>query len=95
VSRALAATIEQPAQELRQLEAERLDAMTAALWPRAMDGDLRATDRILGIMDRRARLLGLDAPRREAITVVRRDQFMEMINQLEGELRALGEQPVD
>jgi AraC-like DNA-binding protein len=33
VSRALAATIQEPADELRRLESERLDALLAAVWP--------------------------------------------------------------
>jgi hypothetical protein len=52
------------AQELRALEALRLDQMQAALWQQATDGDVRAIDRILRIMERRARLLGLDEPER-------------------------------
>lgn len=46
--------------ELRALEAARLDAMQAAVWPEAMDGRGFAIDRVLRIMERRARLLGLD-----------------------------------
>jgi len=46
------------------LEALRLDQMQAALWQRATDGEVRAIDRILRIMERRARLLGLDEPER-------------------------------
>ncbi len=47
--------------ELRTLEAERLDRLQAAVWERALGGDLKAFDRVLAIMSRRARLLGLDA----------------------------------
>jgi hypothetical protein len=42
------------------LELDRLDALTAACWPLAIEGDLRAVDRVLRIMARRAALLGLD-----------------------------------
>jgi hypothetical protein len=67
VARGLAAVNEncrEEAQELRALEALRLDQMQAALWQQATDGDVRAIDRILRIMERRARLLGLDEPER-------------------------------
>ena len=48
---------------------ERLDKLTARLWPLAMGNntvgpDYRAVDRILAIEKRRAELQGLDAPKR-------------------------------
>jgi len=43
-----------------RLELERLDALQAALWDQAMSGHLGAVDRVLRIMERRAKLLGLD-----------------------------------
>lgn len=49
------------AQSLRAMEAARLDALQAAIWPQAEAGNLRAIDRVIAIMERRARLLGLDA----------------------------------
>ena len=67
VARGLAAVnagCREQAQELRTLEALRLDQMQAALWEQATDGDVRAIDRVLRIMERRARLLGLDEPER-------------------------------
>jgi hypothetical protein len=53
------------AEEVRQLEIERLDALLAAIWPKAGDGRLPQLDRVIRIMERRARLLGLDAPTRQ------------------------------
>lgn len=58
--RAMARTLQQPAAEVRQLEADRLDRMQVALWSKALRGDVGAVDRVLAIMQRRARLLGLD-----------------------------------
>ncbi len=37
----------------------RYEALLQALWPRAMNGDLKASDRVLKIMDRLNRLLGI------------------------------------
>lgn len=54
--------------ELRALELSRLDGLMVALWPKARRGDLAAVDRVLKIMERRAKLLGLDAPVRVART---------------------------
>jgi hypothetical protein len=49
-------------EEVRQLELMRLDEMMFALWDRAISGDLPAVSCVLKIMDRRAKLLGLDKP---------------------------------
>ena len=57
---ALKATLREPAAELRELELARLDAMLLPLWRRVQSGDEKAIDRALRIMERRARLLGLD-----------------------------------
>jgi hypothetical protein len=67
----------------RQQENERLDALLNAAWPQATkprpvldkDGevighevDMRAVDTVLRLMDRRAKLLGLDAPVRTELS---------------------------
>jgi hypothetical protein len=49
-----------PAEELRQLELERLDRLQLTYWPRALAGEAEACDRVLKIMQQRARLLGLE-----------------------------------
>ena len=49
---------------LATLELDRLDSLQMALWDDAMAGKLGAVDKILNIMARRAKLLGLDAPAR-------------------------------
>ena len=51
------------------LECERLDALTKAVWQPAMRGDLNAVDRVLRIMERRAKLLGLDADAKVRVKV--------------------------
>ena len=65
----LAATLQEPADELRGLELERLDHLHVAIWDQAASGNLRAVDRVLTIMKRRSQLLGLDAPRQVAVAV--------------------------
>src|SRR5215212_5566001 len=69
VEAALHKTLQQPADELRTLELARLDRMQVAIWDKAISGNLRAVDRVLKIMKRRATLLGLDAPRQVAVSV--------------------------
>jgi hypothetical protein len=56
--------------DLVELESQRLDALQAGLWDKALAGDVKAARTVVKIMERRARLLGLDAPTR-----VQRDQF--------------------
>jgi hypothetical protein len=56
------------ADELRDLQDERLNRMLAGLWNQAAGGDYGAVDRVLKIMERQARLHGLDAPTRTEVT---------------------------
>lgn len=55
------------ADDLRAVELSRLDGMLAGLWPDARKGNQGAVDRVLRIMERRARMLGLDAPTRHTL----------------------------
>jgi hypothetical protein len=60
--RARESMIFESVEEARQLELLRLDEMMFALWDRAIGGDLPSASCVLKIMDRRAKLLGLDKP---------------------------------
>jgi hypothetical protein len=53
---------------LATLELDRLDSLQAALWEKAMAGKLGAVGKVLKIMERRAKLLGLDGPTKVAPT---------------------------
>jgi|SRR5215813_5942998 len=59
---ALRDNVTEPNAEMRSLELARLDTLHGALWTKALGGDLGAIDRILKLMERRAKILGLDAP---------------------------------
>jgi hypothetical protein len=74
VMHALRRTLQEPADEVRRLEIERLDGLLSGLWERAAAGHLPSVDRVLAIMDRRAKLLGLDAPTRVDITARLRER---------------------
>ena len=63
---ALRDNVTEPNAEMRTLELARLDALHEALWVKALGGDLGAIDRILKLMERRAKILGLDAPPQRA-----------------------------
>lgn len=62
----LEATVKEAAEELRRMELERLDALQLALWKGRTNP--RVADSLLRIQERRARLLGLDAPQKIAPT---------------------------
>ena len=47
-------------EEVVQMELARLDALQLVAWRRAKEGDMAAIDRILKIMERRSKYLGLD-----------------------------------
>lgn len=47
-------------QDIIQIENSRLDSMLAALWPKAMAGNVGAVNAALKIMERRSRMFGLD-----------------------------------
>jgi hypothetical protein len=49
---------------LREQEVARLDRMQAALWAKALRGDVQAVAAVLRIIDRRCKLQGLDLPAR-------------------------------
>ena len=60
---ATAADMGEGVEAVRQLELKRLDQMQFPLWPSVLAGDTAATTTALRIQERRASLLGLDAPK--------------------------------
>ena len=68
VMSALRKTLKEPAEEVRTLEVARLDAMLLALWAQVKQGNQGAIDKALKVEERRAKLLGLDAPNKVAPT---------------------------
>lgn len=50
------------AEQLRTLEGQRLDRLQRAVWARAMEGDLKAVDRVLRIINTRCELFGINKP---------------------------------
>lgn len=62
VIRALEQATYEAADVMRTQEGARLDRMQRAVWPAAITGDIPAVNTVLKIMERRAKLFGLDAP---------------------------------
>jgi len=60
VHRALRSAVLEQGHALLDLERDRLDALQNILWPLAERGDVRAARELVRLMERRARLLGLD-----------------------------------
>jgi AraC-like DNA-binding protein len=73
LERIMSRNIPQAPEEFRWQELDRLDRMQVALWPRAMKGDDRAIGTIVRLMERRARLVGIDAPTKIQAEVVNYD----------------------
>ena len=61
VQKALNTQINEPIQELRQIEVERLNHLLMLVWARVQQGDMRAVDSAMRIMERISSLRGLEA----------------------------------
>lgn len=70
VMKALDDTIAEPSAQVRAMELARLDVAMRPFMMRAAEGDADALNSVLKIMDRRTRLLGLDAPNPTALARV-------------------------
>jgi hypothetical protein len=71
--RAIKRQQKEPVEAALYMELERLDEMQAVYWDPAIQGNMRAGEFILKIMDRRAKFLGLDAPTKIQAEVVNYD----------------------
>lgn len=56
------------AEIIKVMEYENLDRLQLAAWPGAMKGNHLLIDKVLKIMERRAKMMGLDAPEKHANT---------------------------
>ena len=76
------------AEEIRRLELDRLDRILATIGPQAEGGDLAAVDRVLRLQERRAHLLGLDAPKSSSVTVDARPDVVKALMGLAVEIKS-------
>ena len=77
------------ARDLLTKSVKHLDDLLEAVWDQAMEGDVRAVTAALAVIDRRTRLLGLDAPTKSES----RMQFAGLVAapaELEQRVQALG-----
>ena len=86
VMKALDKTLQEPSEEVRKMELERLDSILLGLWPRILKGEPRAAEVGLSVMERRSRMLGLDAPVRKIVEVITEDAVDRAIRELEEQI---------
>lgn len=60
-------------EELRQVQAAQIDAMAERLWPNR--DDVAVVDRLVKLMDRKARLMGLDLQANVSVVVLTRESL--------------------
>jgi DNA-binding CsgD family transcriptional regulator len=87
VQRALARVVREPAHQLITLELERLDLLWRSMFARALGGSARHAEVCLRVLERRARLLGLDAPTRSEVHVMSAEEMDALDREIEGLLR--------
>lgn len=71
--RAIKRQQKEPTEAALYMELERLDILQEVYWEPAVQGNMRAGEFVLRIMDRRAKFLGLDAPTKIQAEVVNYD----------------------
>jgi len=79
--RSLARVVKEDVDAIRRVETERLDLAQSAIWGKVLQGDNASIQSLIRIMERRAKLLGLDQPTRIQAEVITYDA-----NSIESEL---------
>ncbi|MGB3893772.1 MAG: hypothetical protein WA942_05890 [Mycolicibacter sinensis] len=92
VTRLLDRTEAEEVAEMRYIEGERLDELQRTHWAAALSGDLDAAKMVLKVMERRARLFGLDAPSKVAVeqmsSIEFAEQFVELVGRMDSRMLA-------
>jgi hypothetical protein len=70
VDRGLRRWVKEPLDTVVTMELQRLDALLRAFWSRAVGGDVDAAAFVLKVLERRARMLGLDAPKKLDVSMI-------------------------
>ena len=71
--KSLSRVVAEDVNAIRELETERLDLAQSAIWGKVLQGDNPSIANLLRIMERRAKLLGLDQPTRIQAEVIAYD----------------------
>jgi hypothetical protein len=83
VQRTLARATNQAVDQARQLENDRLDRAQASIWPRVIEGDLKAIGVFLKISAERSRINGLYAPTKIDLGVSIRQEMEKALSDLD------------
>jgi len=75
----ISAKLSENADELRELQLERLRDLLLALWPKAAHGNLQVIDRVLKILQEISKLTGIAAPERHELTGPGGSQIVERV----------------
>ena len=82
ISKALRNHCREASEELIELEVARLDVLLQGIWARASSGNTPDVYAALKIMERRSRLLGLDAPGRSVSVTTTLSDLKEMVDRV-------------
>ena len=88
-NRAMIRTLKPAADEMRELELDRLDTLQQTYWQPAVNGNIRAADFILRVIDKRAKILGLDAPTKIQAEVVTYDGGTDLDSEVDAIARLI------
>lgn len=92
LNRAFTEVLKTPTEEARALDILRVDRMILSIWGDARDGSVSAIDRVIKLIDMRAKLLGTYAPVQvEQVTL---DAVEQEIKRLESELPAAAKRAI-
>lgn len=86
VQEGLRFSLSEAADEVRQLEAFKLERLYKVVYPLALQGDGAAVDRCIRIMERKAKLLGIDSPTEVDMAELRAHLFAKLKDSLPPEL---------
>jgi len=71
--RASARIVRDDVEEIRRVEQDRLDMAQTAIWSKVLQGDTQAVNTLIRIMERRAKMFGLDQPTKIQAEVITYD----------------------
>jgi hypothetical protein len=88
--------------EMRELHRQRLEIALRAIWPQVIAGDFEAIKLMLKILERDAKLYGIDAPIKTEVEVTSYDgnllrqrtrEIVQAVREIAGQEDSLGERP--
>lgn len=72
-------------EDMRLIDGDRIEQVIGGIWERCLQGDLRAIDRLVLLLERKAKLFGLDQPVEINVTEIRATLFGTLRELLDAE----------